>query len=111
MAMKVRLKMKNRSQRYDINKPRLRYGPKYTTHFIFTAKLGGYTTLKYLVYLGSCLSLGLFMSYLCDLFFIFSLTFIVINSITSLKQTHLFFANILEYLDLLSDDNVDEEGE
>ena len=33
--------MKNRSQRYDINKPRLRYGPKYTTHFIFTAKLGG----------------------------------------------------------------------
>ena len=54
---------------------------------------------------------GLFMSYLCDLFFIFSLAFIAINSITSLKQTHLFFANILEYLHLLSDDNVDEEGE
>ena len=28
--MKVRLKMKNRSQRYDINKPKPRHGPKYT---------------------------------------------------------------------------------
>ena len=26
MAMKMRLKMKNRSHRYDINRPRLRHG-------------------------------------------------------------------------------------
>ena len=32
------------------------------------------------------------MSYFCDLLFIFSLTFIVIYHITSLKQTHLFFS-------------------
>ena len=34
MTMKMRLKMKNRSQRYDINRPRPRYGHKYTTHKI-----------------------------------------------------------------------------
>ena len=43
--------------------------------------------LVYLVYIFSifslCLGLGLFMSYLCDLFMIFSLIFIVINDITS----------------------------
>ena len=32
MAMKMRLKIKNRSQRYDINRPKLRHGPKYTKH-------------------------------------------------------------------------------
>ena len=32
----------------------------------------------------------LYMPYLCDLFFIFSLIFIVINHITSLKETHFF---------------------
>ena len=32
------------------------------------------------------------MSYLCDLFFIFTLIIIMINNITSLKQTQLFFA-------------------
>ena len=40
------------------------------------------------------------MSYICDLFFIFSLDFIVINYITLLKQTHLFlyiFWNISYY--------------
>ena len=30
MTMKLRLKMKNRSQRYDINRPSPRYGHKYT---------------------------------------------------------------------------------
>ena len=29
MAMEVRLKMKNRSQRYNINRPRPRHGRKY----------------------------------------------------------------------------------
>ena len=38
-----------------------------------------------------CLGLGLFMSYLCDLFPIFSLIFIVIGDITSLKQSNFFF--------------------
>ena len=47
--------------------------------------------ILYLAYLCSCLGLGLFMSYLCDLFFIISLIFIIMNHITSLKQTHLIF--------------------
>ena len=42
-------------------------------------------------------------------FFIFSLIFIVIDSITSLKQTPLFFVQILEYVLLFWDDNLDEE--
>ena len=67
--------------------------------------------ILYLVYLCPCLGFGLFMSYICDLFFIFSLAFIIINPITSLKQTHLFFAHFLEYLLLLLDDNVYEESE
>ena len=49
--------------------------------------------ILYLVYLCSCLGLGLFMSYLCDLFFIFILILMVINNIISLKRTHLFFAH------------------
>ena len=32
MALKTRLKMKNRSQRYDRNRPRPRHGPKYTNY-------------------------------------------------------------------------------
>ena len=32
MAMKMRLKMKNRSQRYDINRPRPRQGHKYAKY-------------------------------------------------------------------------------
>ena len=51
------------------------------------------------------------MSYLCDLFLIFSLIFIAINHITSLKQSHLVFEHFLEYLLLFLDDNVDEENE
>ena len=34
MAKKMRLKMKNRSSRYDINKPRRRHGHKYTKYKI-----------------------------------------------------------------------------
>ena len=67
--------------------------------------------ILHLVYLCPSLGLSLFMTYLSDLFFIFSLTFTVINRITSLKQTHLFFVHFLEYLLLFSDDNVDEESE
>ena len=51
------------------------------------------------------------MSYLCDLLFIFSLIFIVINHITSFRQTHLFFVHFLEYILLFLDDNMDEESE
>ena len=32
MAMKMRLKMKNRLDRYDINRPRPRHGDKYTKY-------------------------------------------------------------------------------
>ena len=45
-----------------------------------------------------CLGLGLFMLYLHALFFISSLILVVINHITSFKQT--FFVNILEYFNL-----------
>ena len=48
----------------------------------------------YLVSMCPCLGLGLFLSFLCDLFFIFSLIFI--DYITSLKQTYLFFVHFLE---------------
>ena len=65
--------------------------------------------ILYLVYL--TLDLGLFMSYLCDLFFISSLIFIPINHILSLKETQLIFVHFLEYLLLFLDDSVDEESE
>ena len=52
--------------------------------------------ILYLVYLCPCL--GQIMLYLCDLFFIFSFIFIVINHITLLKQKHLFFVQFLECL-------------
>ena len=44
---------------------------------------------------------GLFMLHLYDLFFIFSLIFIVINHITSLKQTQLllFVEQLILFLD------------
>ena len=51
------------------------------------------------------------MSYLWDLLFIFSLIFTVINHITSLRQTHLFFVRFLEYQQLFLDDNMDAESE
>ena len=38
-----------------------------------------------------CLCLGLFMSYLCDLFFIFGLSFTVINHTASFRQPDLCF--------------------
>ena len=47
------------------------------------------------------------MFYLCDLFFIFSLIFIVISHITLFKYTYIF----LEYLLLFLDDKVYEESE
>ena len=64
----------------------------------------------YLVYLYPCLGLGLFMSYLCGLFFIFSLIFIVINHITSFKQAYLILNIFLVYLLSFLDDSVDEES-
>ena len=55
------------------------------------------------------MSLGLFMPYICDLLFIFSLIFIFFNQIGSLKQMHLLFVHFLEYLLSFLDDNLDEE--
>ena len=66
--------------------------------------------ILYLVYLGPCLGLGLIMSYLCDLFLIFSVIFITINHIASLKQTRLFFVHFKKYILSFLDDNVDEEN-
>ena len=49
--------------------------------------------LRYCLILG----LGLFISYLCDLFCLCSLILVAINHITSFKQTYLFSAHLLEY--------------
>ena len=49
------------------------------THFLFS------------LYLYPCLDLCLFMSYLCDPFFIFIFIFIMINHVISSVQTQLFF--------------------
>ena len=67
--------------------------------------------ILYLVYLCPCLSLGLFMSYLCHLFFILRLIFIVTDYITPFKQTYLFFIHFLEYALLFLGDNLDEDKE
>ena len=45
----------------------------------------------YLLSLSSYLDLGLFMSYLCDLFFVFIFIFIMINHIILWIQTFMFF--------------------
>ena len=63
--------------------------------------------ILYLLYMCPCLDLGLLISYQCDLLFIFSFIFIVINHITSFKQTYLFFVHFLERLLLFLDDNVE----
>ena len=67
--------------------------------------------ILYFIYLYLWLGLGLFMPYLCDLFFIFNLLFIVINHKITWKQTNLFFAHISEYLLLVLDINVEEKSE
>ena len=51
------------------------------------------------------------MSYICDLFFNFSLIFIVINDINTFKQVFIFLYILLGYLQLFLDDNMDEESE
>ena len=66
--------------------------------------------ILYIVYLCSCLGLGLSVSYMCDLFFIFSFIFIAIYHITSFKQTYLILVRFIEYLLLFLDYNVDEES-
>ena len=51
--------------------------------------------ISYLVYLCPRLGLGLLVSYLRGLFFIFSFIFIVTNHTASFKQTYLFFEHFL----------------
>ena len=62
-----------------------------------------------LLILTFCLELELFISCLCDLFFIFIIILTIINLIISWIQTHLFFIDILEFVLLFLDDNVDRE--
>ena len=64
----------------------------------------------YLLYLCPCIDSGQFISYLCDLFFIFIFICIMINRLISWTQTHCF-AYYLKYALLFLDDNVDEECE
>ena len=66
--------------------------------------------ILYLVYLGPYLAIGLFLSCLYDVFLIFSPILIVVNHITSLNYTGLFFVHFLEYSLLFLGDNVDEES-
>ena len=61
----------------------------------------------YLIYLG----LGLFMSYLSDLFFIFIFMFIMINRKSREYRHTCSLANFLEHVLLLLDNNVDEKCE
>ena len=62
-----------------------------------------------LVYLCPCLGLGLFMSYRCNLFLIFSIIFIAINHISSFTG-HTCFSKFFG-TSLLLDDNMGEESE
>ena len=62
----------------------------------------------YLLYLCPCIDSGQFISYLCDLFFIFIFICIMINRLISWIQTHCF-AYYLKYALLFLDDNVDED--
>ena len=50
-----------------------------------------------------------FMLYMCDLFFIFSLIFIVINNL--IKTDALVFIYFLEYLLLFLEDSLDDKSE
>ena len=66
----------------------------------------------YLLYLYPCLDLGLFMSYLCNIFFIF----FMINRIMELPWSHEYrhtrsFAYFSEYVLLFLDNDVKEECE
>ena len=63
----------------------------------------------YLLYLCPCLDLGLFMSYLCDLFFIFIFILIMINRMNTDALVLLLIFS--EYVLLFLDDNVGEECE
>ena len=67
--------------------------------------------LIFRIFICPCLGLGLLMSYLCDLFFIFIFIFIIMSHTISLKQSHLFFTHFLEYTLLFLDDYVDEKSE
>ena len=67
--------------------------------------------ILFLAYLYPYLELVLHMSYLCDLFFFFSLIFVTINHIISFTLTYLFFIFFLEYLVLFLRDNVNKKSE
>ena len=65
--------------------------------------------ILYLVYLSPCIGLGPLMLYMGDLFFIFSLIFIVINNL--IKTDALVFVYFLEYLLLFLKDSLDDKSE
>ena len=65
--------------------------------------------ILYLVYLSPCIGLGPIMLYMADLFFIFSLIFIVINNL--IKTDALVFVYFLEYLLLFLEDSLDDKSE
>ena len=65
--------------------------------------------ILYLVYLSPCIGLGPIMLYMTDLFFIFSLIFIVINNL--IKTDALVFVYFLEYLLLFLKDSLDDKSE
>ena len=65
----------------------------------------------HLQYLCSCHDVGLLMSRLCGLFFIFIFIFIMINRTILWIQAHLFFCLYFRTYTIFLDDNVDEDFE
>ena len=63
----------------------------------------------YLLYLCPCLFLGLFYSYLCDLFFIIIFIFMMISRIISWIQTYMLFPLFFRLCPIVLRYNVDEE--
>ena len=59
-----------------------------------------YQDKLYFLYLSLCLRLGLYMSYLCNLFVIIIFIYVTINHITSLIQTNLFFEHVCQKFSL-----------
>ena len=74
--------------------------------FAYYIEAFSYRDTLYFVYLSLCLRLGLFMSYLCDLsylfilFFIIIFIFITINYIISLRQKNLSFEHVSQKFSL-----------
>ena len=78
------------------------------THLTITILRHFFYLVYFLPYLGPGIWY-IFVNYFT--FYILSFFFILVNHITSLEQTHLFFVHFVEHFLLFLDDNVDEKSE